>query len=87
MPEKVKQSHLDRQELLQHRISIRLLHFQLGSIEELQRKVVLSWQIVAKLRAADDIIKKHIQTERRQRQEALTWELRESWMSRRLAEC
>ena len=87
LPEKVKQSKLDRQELLQPRRSIRLLHFQLGSIEELQRKLILSWQIVAKLRAADDIIKKHIQTERRQRQEALTWELCESWRSRRLAEC
>ena len=86
-PEKVKQSKQRRQELLQKRRSILLIHFQLVNIGGLQRRTMLSWQIVAKLRSADDNVKKHIQTERGQRQEALTWELRESWRSRRLAEC
>ena len=64
-----------------------MLHFRLGGIDDLRRRILLSWQIVVKLRTADYSIKKHIQTERRQRQEALTWELHDSWRNRRLAEC
>ena len=82
VPEKVKQSKQLRQELLQQRRSIRMLHFQLGGIDDLRRRILLSWQIVVKLGTADYSIKKHIQTERRQSQEALTWELHDSWRNR-----